>query len=155
MITKAIETLLKKREFMSVATADPSGRPNCAPKFLFKTEGDFIYLVDYSMGRTARNAKANPRASLAVMDIDNLLGYQLNGSLTVIEKGHEAYERTLAEVRKREIQLSAERVIHGVRTGKRYEHFEVELPEDCLVLKIHVDEVVPIGLSKDFLKESS
>jgi len=154
MITGKIRELIKKREFINVATSDATGHPNCAPKLFFKTENNLIYLVDYSIGRTARNARVNPRASIAVMDIDTLAAYQLNGSLEVIEKG-ELYDKYVRELRKKEIELSALRVIEGMRTGKRYEHFELELPEHCVVLKICVDEVVNISLKKEFLKESA
>ncbi len=83
---KAIE-FLKTREFVSVATADFEGNPNAAPKFLLKVEGDFIYLIDYIIGRTWENISINPKVSLSFMDPETLFGYQINGTVDIINKG--------------------------------------------------------------------
>ena len=40
-----IEPLLKGRTFLSVATADKTGRPNAAPKFLLKFEKQQVLLL--------------------------------------------------------------------------------------------------------------
>ncbi len=146
-----ISYLLQKREFISVATCDLEGRPNCAPKFLFKTEGSEIFLVDYTFGRTCENLRKNPRASLSVMDIDNLVGYVLNGSAEIIERDRIS-ELMLEELRKREIRLSAMRLIEGVKTGKRSKHFELEIPEKFSIIKICVEEIVRMGLGGEILR---
>ena len=57
MFTDELIKLLEKHEFISVATCDFKGRPNAVPKFLLKVEGDFIYLVDYTIGTTWKNLK--------------------------------------------------------------------------------------------------
>lgn len=141
--TKAIE-FLKKREFVSVATADFEGHPNAAPKFLLKIDGDFIYLIDYIIGRTWENLKINPRVSLSFVDPDTLMGYQINGSVEIIDKG-KAYEDILNELTKRKIDLSTKRIIEGISRGKRHETFEIGLPEHFLVIKVKLEEVVEIG----------
>ena len=82
-MNKKIVELLKSREFVSVATCDFDGRPNAASKFMLRVEGNFIYLVDYFVGRTYRNLGANPRISLSFMDTNSLVGYQLNGLVKI------------------------------------------------------------------------
>lgn len=141
--TKAVE-FLKTREYVSVATADFQGNPNAAPKFLLKIEGDFIYLVDYIIGRTWDNIKINPKASLSFMDPDTLKGYQINGAVEIIDKG-KAYEQILDELAKKKLDSSIKRIIEGVYRGKGHENFEISLPDRFVVFKIKLAEIIEIG----------
>src|SRR3989338_2028990 len=100
MIEDRALNILKNRAFVSVATADKSGNPNAAPKFLLKIDKRFVYLIDYTMGRTAENLKANPKASLSFMDIDNLVGYRIDGHVHLVSKGDE-YDEILRELEKK------------------------------------------------------
>ena len=143
MITRKINEFLKTREFISIATCDFEGRPHAAPKFLLKVEDNFIYLVDYSNGRTWENLKVNPRAALSFFDTDNLVGYQINGSVEIIDKGAD-YDKIMHELRRKEIDLSIKRIIEGVSTGKKHESFEVGLPEHVVVFKVKIEEVAEI-----------
>ena len=68
MLTEKISDFLKRRSFISVATCDFNGRPNAVPKFLLKIDDDYIYLVDYTFGRTYENLKINSKVSLAFME---------------------------------------------------------------------------------------
>ena len=52
--------VLKTREFVSVATADKSGKPLSVPKLLLKIAGSIVYFIDYSISKTAENLKVNP-----------------------------------------------------------------------------------------------
>ncbi len=140
---KAVE-FLKTREFVSVATADFAGNPNAAPKFLLKIEGDFIYLIDYIIGRTWENIKINPKASLSFMDPDSLKGYQISGAVEIIDKG-KVYDQILKELSKKKLDSSIKRIIEGVYRGKRHESFEISLPERFVVFKIKLEEIVEIG----------
>ena len=137
---------------MSVATADKTGKPNAAPKFLLKFERPYLYLIDYSFATTTGNLKVNPRASLSFMDLDNLEGYRLYGSVELIESGPE-FKRIAQEVEKKALQLSATRVIEGSRTGKKYEHFELEMPDKFVVIKVKIEESTKIGPRGDLYRE--
>ncbi|MDD5254567.1 MAG: pyridoxamine 5'-phosphate oxidase family protein [Candidatus Omnitrophica bacterium] len=145
MLTK-VRTLLEKREFISVATSDKQGKPNAAPKFILKLDGNFIYLVDYTMGRTYANLKANPRISLSFMDTESLAGYQVNGGAGLIESGPE-YEAICAEVLTREVGLSARRIIEGVTREKKHHNFEVAIRDTVVIIKVEIKEVIEIGPS--------
>ncbi len=153
MLNKKIEEFLKKREFISVATCNLKGRPNAAPKFLLKIEDNFIYLIDYSFSRTWENLKINPRASLSFMDTDNLTGYQINGSVQIIDKGP-LYDKILYELREKVINLSVERVIEGVCREKTHASFEVAIPEDFVIFKVKIEEVVEIGPRGDLKRQN-
>ena len=105
-----LKKLLEKREFIGVATCDLKGAPNGAPKFVLKIDGHTVYLVDYTIGTTWRNITVNPRVSLSWMDQATLTGYQLNGTVKVIEKGR-VYEKMCREMAEKEIRLTAQHII--------------------------------------------
>lgn len=147
-----ITPLLKGREFLSVATADLKGKPNAAPKFFLKYEKPHIYLIDYSFATTTSNLRENPRASLSFMDLENLEGYRLYGTVELIEKGKE-HQLIGQEVEKKTLRLSATRVIEGSRTGKKYEHFELEMPDKFVAIKVKIEETTKIGPRGDLYRE--
>jgi uncharacterized pyridoxamine 5'-phosphate oxidase family protein len=152
MIPKKIIELLKQREFISVATSDFKGRPNVAPKFILKFEDKYLYLVDYVRGTTYDNLKANPRVSISIMDVDSLIGYQINGAVEVMDKGKD-FEKALEEFKQREIDLSVKRIIEGIDRGKSHGSFELSLPESAVIFKVKIEEVVEIGSKGELRKE--
>ena len=137
-IEKALK-VMKVKEFVQVATTDKRGKPNSAPKLLLKIDGEIIYFVDYSIGRTFKNLKVNPEVSLSFIDINSLFGYRLNGKVEIIEEG-KIYDECLKELREKEIELSVERIVKGVHDGKPHKEFEVEIPEHFLVYKVKIEE---------------
>lgn len=146
MLKINLTEILKGRVFINAATCDFNGRPNVAPKFLLKSDDKFIYLVDYVLGMTFSNLKINPRISIAVMNIDNLTGYQINGSVEILEDGP-LFDQMLDEVAQKQIELSVERIISGVGKGKKHESFEVALPKRFAVFKVRAEEIVEISSS--------
>ena len=147
-----IISLLEEREFVSVATVNKDGRPNAAPKFILKIEPPFVYLVDHIIGQTYENIQANRYVSISFMDSENLEGYRLNGQADIIKDG-KAFETLSLELHRRFVKLSASRVIEGVKTGKKNEHFEIEMPDKFVILKIRVEEATKIGSQGDLWKE--
>ena len=152
MLAKTVSDFLKAREFVSIATCNLSGRPNAAPKFILKIESNFIYLVDYAFGRSYENIKINPRVSLSFVDIENLKGYQINGSVELVEKGP-AHEKIAMELTQRVISLSTDRIIKGVSSGRHHENFEVAIPKKFAIFKVKIEEVVEMlyhgGLNRE------
>jgi predicted pyridoxine 5'-phosphate oxidase superfamily flavin-nucleotide-binding protein len=144
LLTEKISGFLRKREFVSVATCDFNGHPNAAPKLFLKSENNFIYLIDYTIGRTWENLKINPKVSLSFMDMESLWGYQVNGVNQIIEQGKE-YENVLKELNQREIDLATKRIIEGVTSGRSHKNFELAIPKRFIVFKIKIEEVVEIG----------
>jgi predicted pyridoxine 5'-phosphate oxidase superfamily flavin-nucleotide-binding protein len=144
LLTEEIRYFLENKEFINIATCDFSNRPNVAPKFVVKIEGDFIYLADYVIGRTFENLKVNPRVSLSTVNIDTLVGYQVNGSAEIIDKGAQ-HRKLLKNVADKQIDFSVKRIIEGVHAEKKYKSFEVTFPEKVVILKIKVEEIVEIG----------
>jgi nitroimidazol reductase NimA-like FMN-containing flavoprotein (pyridoxamine 5'-phosphate oxidase superfamily) len=151
-MTEKIRYFLERKEFLNAGTCDLSGKPNVAPKFLVAVRGNFIYLADYVLGRTYSNLKVNPRISLATVDMDTLVGYQINGKAKIIEKGGE-YDRLMGGLRKKTIEYSVSRIIEGVRKEKGHKDFEVNFPERIVVFKVAIEEIVTIYPSGKLQRE--
>lgn len=143
MLTKRIAEVLKDREFISVSTCNLKGEPNAAPKFFLKLERNFIYLIDYTIGRTWGNLKENPRISLSLMDTETLSGYQINGMVEIIESGLE-FENIYAQLLQKQINLSAKRIIEGIGKAKRHSSFEVAMADKFVILKVAINEIAEI-----------
>lgn len=153
ILERSIE-LLRTKEFVEMSTADKDARPNSAPKLLLRAQGRTLYFIDYSMGSTASNLRVNPRACLSFMDMDSLSGYRIYGGVEVIDKGR-VYNGCLALLRKKQLQLSVERVIRGVLNSKAHDKFELEIPERFLVYRMRIEEVSEITTRGEIKKEKS
>ena len=135
MITKKMIDTLEKSEFINVATCDFNGKPNAAPKFVLKVSGNFVYLVDYTIGTTWRNVRVNPKVSLSFVDHNTLTGYQLNGEACIVDKGP-AYKKMRKEMHDKEIRLTTKHIIEDVRGGVEHETFEVLIRDQFIILKV-------------------
>jgi len=136
------------------ATASLDGKPNNISKLILKVEDNFIYLIDYSIGRTYNNIKMNPRVSLSFFDVDNLSGFQINGPVQLIEKGHE-YDAIKTELTEKEISLATERIIKGVSSGHSHDKFELAPPKHFVIFKVKMEEIAEISYSGEIKRESA
>lgn len=150
MVVESIQQLLKNREFVNMATCDFSGRPNAAAKFLLKLDSHVFYIIDHSFGRTLNNLKINPKASLSFVNLGTLTGYQVNGTVEILKDGEE-HRKISEELKRKQVSLSANRIIEGMSKGrtnrKAKKSYEVEMPEKFVVLKVHAEEIVEVGPS--------
>lgn len=153
-INQKLEGLLAKREFISIATAGSDGQPNSVPKFILHGKGNFIYLIDHVIGKTISNIKENPKVSVSFMDFDNLEGYRCNGTATLIDSG-KVYKEIMKLWEEKVVRLSTDRVIEAVRTGKRRGHYEAEITERFMVIKIRLENIIKIGRRGEIWKESA
>ncbi|MDD5428229.1 MAG: pyridoxamine 5'-phosphate oxidase family protein [Candidatus Omnitrophica bacterium] len=145
MLPKDLTDLLEKREFISVATCDFKGRPNAAPKFVLKVEGNTIYLVDYTIGMTWKNLKANPRISMSLTDTRTLKGYQLNGSVKIMSRG-KVFDKLRQEMTAKEIRLTTQHIIDEVRGQPAHETFEILISEKFVIFAVKIEEVIEIDI---------
>jgi predicted pyridoxine 5'-phosphate oxidase superfamily flavin-nucleotide-binding protein len=152
MLIKKLAELLEEREFVYIATCDFENRPNAVPKFFLKIEGNFIYLIDYVLGRTFNNLRKNPRVSLAIMDNNALKGYQVNGTAEIIDKGA-LYKKMITELKTKEIDFTVERIIEGVRGGKRSKGFEAACSGEAMILKVKIGEIVEVNCGGELRRE--
>ena len=153
ILPKALSKLLTKRIFISVASCDLNGQPNAAPKFLLKADQDFIYLIDYTIGRTWENVKVNPRLSLSLSDADSLKGYKINGRAEIITEGP-AHAQLFDELKEKTIALSVDRVIEGIRLKKKHTDFELGIPDKFIIFKVRIEEFTEIGPQGQLRKEA-
>jgi len=137
---------LAKGKFVNVATCSDERMPNVAPKLIAKTEKNIIYLIDYVIGKTYSNLKENPRVSLSFINDRTLTGYQMNGSVDILEFGEE-FEKFIEEFHKIKTDFTVERILLNVRTGEKAIPLDLSLPDQFAILKVKVIEIVEIGSS--------
>ncbi len=150
---KKIKVVLDKREFLSVATCSPNGHPNAAPKFFLKIEGRYLYLIDYTLGRTWENIRVHPYVSISFMDTEALIGYQVNGVVKLIDSGEE-FEKIFKELLQKEVDLSTRRIIEGVTKGEKHKNFELAISNKFVILKVIIKEIVAIGTNGEMKRET-
>ncbi len=153
-MNKIVNEFLKRRAFINVATSSPDAKPNTVSKLILKVENNHIYLVDYTFGRTYSNVKDNPRMSLSFFDPERLVGYQINGPVEIVEKGHE-YDGISSELVHKEISLATERIIKGVSTGQRHDSYEITQSRKFVIFKVKMEEITEISYSGDIKRERS
>lgn len=146
VITNDLLSFLSKKEFLYLGTCDSSGMPFVVPKFLIRIIGSTIYLADYVMGRTCENLKSNPKVSLSIINLESLIGYEMNGYAEMLVGGDE-FDEILKDLEKRKMHFSVERIIAGVQRGKSHQVFEGEFPEQLAVLIIKVKQIIHISPS--------
>jgi general stress protein 26 len=151
-IPEAIVRFLEEADFVSVATSSEEGQPSAANKFLLKVDGDFLYIIDFTKGKTWKNLKHNSFISLPVMDKDNLRDYQINGTAIVLEEGGE-YRALMDEFADKQVRFATDRIIHGVRRIKPHSSFAFPFGKKALVLKVKVDDIVEIGPTAELLRD--
>ena len=143
VLTKKIVKFLKTNEFLNIATCSSDMQPNVAPKILLKIDGDCVYLGDYNIDRTWMNIRSNHRVSLSCIDMDTLVGYQLNGVAESIDEGLQ--QDNLSKLfNKKKLDFSTNRIIEGVRCGKEHRSSEMVFPDRVIVYKIRLEEVIEI-----------
>lgn len=117
IIPEKIIWLLKNAEFLCIASLDAKNNPRVANKFLIKCSENSIYFGDFAKGKTYRNLKNNPQVSIAIMDTENLIDYQVNGRAQLIQPGAD-YKELLKEYSSREVRFSTKRLIEGFEKRK-------------------------------------
>src|SRR3989338_4126489 len=144
--------LLKKKDFVSVSTSHFAYQPNAMPKMILDVDKEFIYLVDYTAGKTWENLKVNPRISISFSDQDELRGYQVNGRVEILGK-NAIDKEMIKKLDERKMSLSIARVISGVRNEKKHKAFEIELTGKFVVYKIKIDDIAEIEPQGDLKRK--
>ena len=146
LMSEEVKAFLMNKEFVSVRTSDLSSHPNAAPKYIIKIDNGFIYLADYVIGRTFQNIKINPKVSLSTIDMKTLEGWQINGSVTIIDRGPQ-YMKLLKAMAEQEVRHSARRIIEDVRGLQKYDSYEIQFPEKVVIFKIKCEKITKIGIT--------
>jgi hypothetical protein len=150
--SKKLPQLVRERQFINIATCDNESHPNAAPKYILKLDNNFLYLVDYTRGRTYENLKINDEVSLPLIDNDTLIGYQVNGAAKILERGVE-YGKLKKELTEKITRCSVDRIIAGVKSEHAHQGIEIVFPDDVAIIKITIKEFVEIGPAGTIVRE--
>jgi hypothetical protein len=137
---------LSQGRFINVASCSLERMPSVAPKLIAKTHKNIIYLIDYIYGRTYSNLKTNPRVSVSFFDDRTFTGYQLNGSVEILEDGEE-FERLSEEFQAIKTNLTVEHILFNIRSGEKAKPLEFSLPKKFAILKLKIVEIIEISSS--------
>jgi len=132
---------LEANPFVNMASCGPDMRPNVSCKFFLRVDEDTIYLGDYNIDRTLANIMLNARTSLSIIDPATLVAYQINGEVDILEDEGKR-EHLLDEFNKKVIRFSTKRLIEGVQREKTHRAFETTFPEQIVIYKVTVNEVI-------------
>lgn len=152
-ISDDLKFLLEQKEFVHLATCTPAGYPHVMPKFVVKVENSKVYLADFVIQNTYQNILNNPYVSFSTTHLDSLNRYQVNGIAEILREGEE-YNSLVKEFQKRTLRFSADRIIRGIRMGQKHHFFEVSFPDDLVILKIQIKEIVSVAPDAHIHKEN-
>ena len=138
-----LKNLLEKQQYLIVATADENAVPNAAPMFFVHVEARKLYLVDYTLGKTYNNLKANPKVSISVSDLESLTGFKISGTVDILTEGP-VCKKIYEQFEQRAVDLSVQRVIDGIHKNKKHKDFEAGVPRTVVIYQIHVSELIQI-----------
>ncbi|MFH1459460.1 MAG: helix-turn-helix domain-containing protein [Candidatus Omnitrophota bacterium] len=144
IIPLKIKKYLEEADWIAVATSDSQGRPNVANKFLIKCEQSEIFLVDYMQEKTWENIQQNHAVAFPIIDLENLIDYQISGRAELLDKGI-MHDQLVEQLTARELQFSTKRIIEGIRREKAHRPFEFSNMKDAVIIKIKVTDIVSTG----------
>lgn len=140
-----IINFLENQGCVVLTTIDAKGYPHASCKGMIKTEESRrIYLLDAYHGRTFRNLKINPYASVTVFDEHRFKGFCLKGRARLIHED----ELTADIIKSWEKRIAArltQRLLKNIREDKGHKgHPEASLPKPKYMIVLEVSEVVDL-----------
>ena len=146
--------LLENAEFLCVGTKDVHGNPRVANKFLIKCEESCLYFGDFAKGVTWHSLKTYPRVSIAIMDSDNLIDYQINGEAVLMNPGID-FKELMKVFSEKEIRFSTKRLIESIRKEKGKSIHQLPLPKRIAIWRVDIEEVLELGPSAELKKQQA
>jgi uncharacterized protein len=99
MLTDAVKESARNSVLCWLATVDADGQPNVSPKEIFCIAGHDLFLVaDIASPNTILNLRAQPRVSVAFVDIFRQHGWKLKGTADLIEPDDSRFAEMGAEI---------------------------------------------------------
>lgn len=129
-----------------VATIDNNGFPHASCKGIVRIDGKgSVYLLDAYKGRTFKNLKNNPVASITAFDEDKFIGYCLKGQARVLSRE----EVDAGMIRAWEEKITSrltQRLLKNIRGGVKGHprHPEALLPKPEHMIVLEVEDVVDL-----------
>ena len=143
-IPQGLKDLLESTDWICVASRNEYGDPNTSNKFLLSCEGTCVYIIDFVKGKTLENIRNYPKISFSVMDINNLVDYQLFGEVEIIESG-EVWNSLLQTFDERHTRFSTNRIIEGIRRSKRFDNNQLPDIRHAAIFKVYIKDIVVRG----------
>ena len=144
-LSREIINFFESQGCVVVATIDSKGLPHTSCKGMIKIEeSGRAYLLDAYHGKTFKNLKENPSASVTAFNEHNFKGFCLKGHARIIRED----ELTDNIVRRWEEKITArltQRLLKNIREEKSHKgHPEASLPKPKYMIILEIKEVVDL-----------
>lgn len=140
MLKEKLLSFLKGQQFVTLGSSTPEGSPHASPKIFLKMEGKNIYLIDYLVGVSFENIKANKEVSISTFDIQEVKGFHVYGQASILRNGPE-YEALLKEWDVRQTQTTAKNISEVVRGEKNKKVFKLTFKKPVEIYKIKIKRI--------------
>ena len=90
-IPEDVKKMICEQQVIIVGTADHTGLVNTSPRSTFHVTDDKIYWFELFKHKSYYNFKQNPWVSVAIFDTNKLSGYQMKGTVSVVDDKSESY----------------------------------------------------------------
>ncbi len=143
-IPQGLKDVLEKADWICIATRNQNGDPNAANKFLLKCEKDCVLIADFVRGKTLDNIRKYPKVSFPVIDLNNLVDYQLFGEVEIIEDGPQ-HKKAMEILDERHTRFSTNRIIEGIRRSKKFDVSHLPDIHKAVIFKVNIKDIVVRG----------
>lgn len=90
-IPEDVKKMICEQQVIILGTADHTGLVNTSPRSTFHVTDDKIYWFELFKHKSYYNFKQNPWVSVAIFDTNKLSGYQMKGTVSVVDDKSESY----------------------------------------------------------------
>ncbi len=91
LIPEDVKKMICEQQVIIVGTADHTGLVNTSPRSTFHVTDDKIFWFELFKHKSYYNFKQNPWVSVAIFDTNKLSGYQMKGTVSVVDDKRESY----------------------------------------------------------------
>ena len=148
-IFKQAFRFIDKQQFITVGTVTKNNKPHVSPKILVSGKETSFIVADYILGKTAKNLKNNKYISISAFDIEKMVGYHIQGTVSCIQWGPE-YEKLVKQWDKRQTTSMRDRVIERVQGKRSIKSIELTILKPKIFYKIKPLQIEKIDRGKVF-----
>ena len=140
MLKQKLFYFLRDQEFVTLGTADPGGSPHVSPKLFLKMEENDIYLIDFLVGNSLKNIRQNKKVSVSTFDMENVKGYHVYGTASVIDHDSE-FQGLLSEWDRRQTKMATEKVSQTVHGRQNIRSLKLTFLKPVRIYKITIEKI--------------
>ncbi len=90
-IPEDVKKMICEQQVIILGTADHTGLVNTSPRSTFHVTDDKIYWFELFKHKSYYNFKQNPWVSVSIFDTNKLSGFQMKGTVSVVDDKSESY----------------------------------------------------------------